>query len=211
MYNILESNCKFKKLKKDLTLLKEGQLQRFIRTLKKQGLFDDSTYENIYPVGSQPSRLYGTPKLHKSFTNVPPLRPIVSSINSFNYNLAKYLCNLLQPKIPSIHSTQDTFTFIKELEEVRDYNNFLVSLDVSSLFTNILLNETIELALDYILSNNLEVNISRKDLKKLFQFASSETLFYFNGEIYEQVDGVAMGVLLVPVLANLFTGHHVQH
>ena len=110
----------------------------------------------------------------------------------------------MQPKIPSIRSTQDTFTFIKELEEVRDYNNFLVSFDVSSLFTNIPLNETIELALDYILSNNPEVNISRKDLKKLFQFATSETHFYFNGEIYEQVDGVAMGSPLAPVLANLF-------
>ena len=122
----------------------------------------------IYPAGSQPSRLYGTPKLHKSFTIVPPLRPIVSSINSFNYDQAKYLCKLLQTKIPSIHSTQDTFTFIKELEEVRDYNNFWVSFDVSSLFTNIPLNETTELALDYILSNNPDVNISRKDLQKLF-------------------------------------------
>ena len=86
------------------------------------------THENIYPVVSQLSRLYGTLKLHKSFTNVSPLRPIVSSINSFNYNLAKYLSNLLQPKIPTIHSTQDMFTFIKELEEVRDYNNFLLDL-----------------------------------------------------------------------------------
>ena len=34
---------------------------------------------------------------------------------------------------------------------------------------------------------------------------------YFNGEIYEQVDGVAMGSPLAPVLANLFIGHHEQH
>ena len=83
--------------------------------------------------------------------------------------------------------------------------------DVSSLFTNIPLNETIELAIDYILSNNLDVNISRKDLKKLFQFATSETHFYFNEEIYDQVDGVAMGSPLAFVLANLFIGHHDQH
>ena len=117
----------------------------------------------------------------------------------------------MQTKIPSINSTQDTFTFIKELEEVRDYNNFLVSFDVSSRFTNIMSNETTELALDYILSNNPEVNISRKNLKKLFQFATSEMHFYFNGEIYEQVDGVVMASPLAPVLANLFTGHHKQH
>ena len=81
--------------------------------------FGNLTYADIYPVGSQPSRLYGTPKLHNSFPNVPPLRPTVSSINGFNYNLSKYLCNLFQPKVPSIHSTQDTFNFIKELEEVK--------------------------------------------------------------------------------------------
>ena len=67
-----------------------------------------------------------------------------------------------------MNSTEDMLTFIKELEEVRDYNNLLVSFDISSIFRNILLNETIELALDYILSNNPDVNISRKDLKKLF-------------------------------------------
>ena len=60
-----------------------------------------------------------------------------------------------------MNSTEDMLTFIKELEEVRDYNNLLVSFAVSSLFTNIPLNETIELTLDYILSNNPHVNISR--------------------------------------------------
>ena len=50
-----------------------------------------------------------------------------------------------------------------------------------------------------------------KDPKKLFQFATSETHFYFNGDIYEQVDGVAMGSPLAPILANPFMGHHEQH
>ena len=98
MHDILENNRKIKKLKADPTLLKEGQLQCFIITLKKQGVFDENRYENTCRVGSQPSRLYGTPKLHKFFTNVPPLRHIISSIDSFNYNLANNLCNILKPK-----------------------------------------------------------------------------------------------------------------
>ena len=110
----------------------------------------------------------------------------------------------MQPKLQSMHSTQDTFIFIKELEKLRDCNNFLVSLDVFSVFTNIPLNETIELALYHILSNNPDVNISWKDLKKLFQFVASETHFYFNGYIYEHVDGVRMDSPLAPVLANFF-------
>ena len=39
MYDILENNNKFKELKKDPTLLKEGQLGRFIKTLKKTRSF----------------------------------------------------------------------------------------------------------------------------------------------------------------------------
>ena len=64
---------------------------------------------------------------------------------------------------------------------------FFVSYYVISLFTSIPLNETIELATDYILSNNPDVNISRKDLKKLFQFATAETHFYFNGEFMNKL------------------------
>ena len=38
--------------------------------------------------------------------------------------------------------------------------------------------------------------------------ATAETHFIFNGSMYDQVDGVAMGSPLGPVLANLFMGHH---
>ena len=76
-------------------------------------------------------------------------------------------------------------------------------------YTNIPLNENIEFALDYILSNNSDVNISRKYLKKLL--AMSKTYFYFNGDISEQVAGVVMDSLLAPSPDNLFMGHHEQH
>ena len=75
-----------------------------------------------------------------------------------------------------MHGSQDMFTFIIELEELRDCSNVLVPFVVSSLLTNNSLNKTTESALDYILSINPGVNNSRKNLKKLFQFATSETL-----------------------------------
>ena len=36
----------------------------------------------------------------------------------------------------------------------------------------------------------------------------NETHFLFKGNFYDQVDGVAMGSPLAPVLANFFMGHH---
>ena len=38
--------------------------------------------------------------------------------------------------------------------------------------------------------------------------ATSQTHFLFNGKVFDQIDGVAMGSPLAPVLANLFLGHH---
>ena len=79
---------------------------------------------------------------------------------------------------------------------------------VCSLFTNISLNETIDLAVDIIFDNNKSMNITKPQLRKLFVFATSQTHFLFNNEIYDQTDGVAMGPPFGPALANLFMGYH---
>ena len=78
--------------------------------------------------------------------------------------------------------------------------------DVTSLFTNIPLQETIHKAINLILNHNPKLNITSKELKKLFLFATSQTHFIFNSKFYNQIDGVAMVSLLAPVLANIFMG-----
>ena len=88
------------------------------------------------------------------------------------------------------------------------YGKFLISFDVTSLFTNIPLEETINIAIDTIFQNYPNVKFTRKELQKLFKIATSETHFIFNNEIYDQIDGVSMGSPLAPILANLFMGYH---
>ena len=84
----------------------------------------------------------------------------------------------------------------------------MVSFDVESLFTNIPLDECIDLAVHYITTGNPGIKLSAFELKRLFTFATAKTHFLFKGTFYDQVDGVAMGFPLAPVLANLFMGHH---
>ena len=206
---LISDKSKFKKLNEDVTIKREGQLQRFLRKLKKDGCLNDVTYNKIYPNGSHPARIYGLPKMHKSFgsNNYPKFRPIVSSIGTYNYNLAKFLCQLLSP-LPSTYSCQDTFTFVKELKQVNFSNNFMVSFDVTSLFTNVPLYETIDIAVTHAFKSNPDLKISPSDLKKLFVYATAQTHFLFNDNYYDQIDGVAMGSPLAPVLANLFMTHH---
>jgi len=98
------------------SLRREGQLQRYLRKLQKEGLLGTDTYRDIYPTGSQPARLYGLPKLHKvkvPSSSTPPIRPIVSAIGTYNYNLAKYLCSLFKPHISSEFCATDKFSFVR--------------------------------------------------------------------------------------------------
>ena len=107
----------------DPTLLREGRLQRYLRKLLKNGHLDRCIYGKIYPSGSQPARIYGLPKMHKARkpNSTPPFRPIVSSIGTYNYELAKYLCILLEPHIPSEYCALDTFTFVREINEFSSF------------------------------------------------------------------------------------------
>ena len=67
--------------------------------------------------------------------------------------------------------------------------------------------ETIQIAVELIFQNNPQLKVTKRELKQLFNFATSGTHFIFNGSFYDQVDGVSMGSPLGPVLANLFMGY----
>ena len=146
------------------------------------------------------------PKLHKTYDTVPQFRPIVSSIGTFNYNLASFLGNLVKNITPSEFSSSDTFSFLDDLKKHDIEGKFTVSFDICSLFTNIPLNETIDLAVDLILKKDPKLKITKHELKELFHFATSKTNVIFQGVIYDQIDGIAMGSPLAPTLANLFMG-----
>ena len=122
------------------------------------------------------------------------------SIATFNYNLAHFLCDLLLALVLNDYSCKDTFSFVSHIKNANLYKKFLVSYDVTSLFTNIPLQETIDIAINLIFNHNYNLNITRKELKKLFLFTTSQTHFIFNIKFYNQIDGVAMGSPLAPVL-----------
>ena len=88
-------------------------------------------------------------------------------------------------------------------------DDVMVSYDVTSLFTNVPLQETIDILVDKAFTDDWfntthNLNISKQDLQELMKVATMNQLFQFNGELYQQTDGVAMGSPLGPLLANTF-------
>ncbi|XP_033111568.1 uncharacterized protein LOC117112580 [Anneissia japonica] len=94
---------------------------------------------------------------------------------------------------------------------VSDYgtDDLLVSYDVVSLFTNVPLDDTIHIIAEKAFENNwfneqYGLSIDKQGLIDLLTIATKNQLFQYDGNLYEQVDGVAMGSPLGPLMANVF-------
>ena len=136
MYEIVNNTSNFLKLRPDPTICRENKLQRILRSLKNKDFFTKGVYDNIYPCGSKWARVYGNLKTHKlkSKTDKLTFRSLVSSIGTYNYKLARFLGELLNPNVPSQHCATDSFSFCKEIQEVSASNKFMISYDVWNLF-----------------------------------------------------------------------------
>ena len=105
---------------------------------------------------------------------------------------------------------------IRFSEEIRNSpigeDGILVSYDVTALFTNVPLNETINILVEKAFADDwfnqtYGLNLQKHQLTKLLEIATTNQLFQFNGQLYEQIDGVAMGSPLGPLMANVFLCH----
>ena len=168
-------------------------VERKTINLLKETDWEQDLIKQLKPSNSLPPRLYGLPKIHKQGV---PLRPIVSSIGSPTYKLAKHLATLLKSLVgQSEHHIKNSKQFIDIIKTIKlEETDILVSFDVESLFTKVPLAETLVLLRPHF----------DPPVINLFQHCLTSSYFIWKGTFYEQTDGVAMGSPLSPVLANFF-------
>ena len=81
----------------------------------------------------------------------------------------------------------------------------MVSFDVVSLFTNVPLEQTINIIIKRIYDKNeININIPKQEMKELLYLCTTNAHFTLNSKTCVQVDGVAMGSPLGTVLVNIF-------
>ena len=198
----------FEKLDSDPTKAFQRQVQDTLLSMKKK--FSKKLYKKLYPSSSRPGLYFGLAKVHKlkGSTNVDqlPLRPVISNIGTATYELSKYLADLLKPLTKSEYSIDSTKDFVGRIRSKSIHQDYeLISFDVVSLFTSVPLDFTIQLILDKIYRDKLiHTKLKREEMKKLLETCTKEMHFSFNNVIYRQIDGVAMGSPLGPVIANVF-------
>ena len=91
---LLDDTNTYKPITTDPTTKLKNRLINILKMMKGEGKIDENTYRKIYPTGASAPKFYGLPKIHKEDV---PLRPIVSSIGSVIYEVAKELSRILKP------------------------------------------------------------------------------------------------------------------
>ena len=135
-------------------------------------------YQTSYPVG-----------------NCPQFRPILWALNTRTYKLAKFLVQILKPLTSNEFTVKDSFHFSEEILD-EEHDLFMGSLDVDSLFTNISLEETIEICTNQFLKESETVErLSKTEFKVLLSLATKDSHFIFDGTLYKQIGGVVLGSL----------------
>ena len=167
--------------------------------LKKKGKISDKLFSELKPVGSQAPRLYGLAKVHKVET---PLRPIVSMPGSPYQRVAKQVAAWLS-LVPECNINTSTDKVAKQLQStVLSEDETLISFDVTSLYTNVPVKESIQICADLLFSRVHMGDIDKETFIALAELSCCNVLFSTHLGYYIQRDGLAMGSPPAPHLAN---------
>lgn len=206
MNDILKNESKFKVdiKQKDRSKKLSSSVNDLVKRLQNLQILRPEQ-ARCFTRSSQIPRLYGLPKLHK--TNIP-LRPILSMSGSPVHSLSRWLVDKLKPvqEFFTQFTVKDSFLFADMVRDIDLSSVTMYSFDVQSLFTNVPVYETVELIIDAIQKYQIPCDVPIHVLREGLLLCTTGIQFLFDGKLYTQVDGVAMGSCLGPVLADIFMG-----
>lgn len=153
-------------------------------------------------------RFYMLPKLHKIGN---PGRPIISGIGTITEPISGYIDYLIRdipPQFPSY--LRDTNHFLQEIEGmVLPDGAFLVTLDVTSLYTNIPHSDGISALIQSYNEHREEDSPSPRVVEVLTRLVLELNSFEFENKYFLQTSGTAMGTKMAPNYATIFM-HNIE-
>ena len=184
-----------------LTNIIENTLINFKNTLYK------TLYKYLLPTNNhQIPQFYGLPKLHKEFTQIPQIRPIVSHMNSLLSPTAKFIDHILQP-LAQLYTDylHNSTTLITTLETmIIPHNTILVTVDVKSLYPSIPQTECLNIIYKEMNSHQDLILFDPDLIIQLLQINVENNYFEFGGFFFKQIKGTAMGATFSLTVANIF-------
>lgn len=194
----------------DDTLPVKSEIDKLLYDLHLDNILNQKQFAFLTNFTPRCPRFYGLPKLHKVGF---PLRPIVSQIDGPTSRLNLLVDKLLhtaESNIPFL--LQDTTAFLQLLSKHKfcKPGTYLVTMDVTSLYTNIPHVEGCKFVCEFYqdtLHLWLEDELRPIDTNLLFNlmmFILEHCTFEFDGVFYKQLFGTTMGASFSVKFANVY-------
>ena len=182
------------------------KVHRLIQSLLQEVHIDDMTAKwlSLIPYPPRIPVFYTLTKIHKP---TPVGRPIISGCDGPTERISAFVDPLIQPIAQKQASyLKDTTDFLNFIEKTKlPKSRILVSMDVTSLYTNIAQEEGITTVCEAY-EEFYEENppIPTRYLREMLSLILQENSFQFNGKDYLQTHGTAMGTKTAVAFANIF-------
>ena len=182
------------------------KVKQLITDLYNGDHIDDMTKKWLCQTPNPPRipEFYTLTKIHKPS---PVGRPIVSGCDGPTEKLSSFVDKLLQPIAQQQKSyLKDTTDFVNFIENTKvPADVILVSMDITSLYPNILQEEGIDtVCRAYEIFYRNEPPIPTQLLKRALRLILQENSFQFNGKNCLQTHGTAMGTKMAVAFSNIF-------
>ncbi|XP_072410591.1 uncharacterized protein [Chiloscyllium punctatum] len=198
VYRQLNNQEHYRQLPADPTKEHTRELNTLIRTLDP---VLQSSLRSLIPRISCVGDFYCLPKVHNANT---PGRPIVSGNGTLCENLSGCVEGIFKPIVQGIPSfCRDTTDFLQKLSTHGpvEPGTFLVTMDVSALYTSIPHNDGIAATASVLNTNNCQ---SPNTILQLIHFILDHNVFTFDNQFFIQTHGTAMGTKFAPQYVNIF-------
>ena len=202
----------YNKLNKPIYKETYTQIIKIFQTIYDKKLINAK--QRNYLIGEsepRPRRFYLLPKIHKDPAiwskpfKIPPGRPIVSDCSSETYRAAEFIDYFINP-LAKTHKSyiKDTYDFINKIKNLHiPEGSLLFTIDVDSLYTNIVTQEGIQ-AVKEAFFKFRDKKRPDKELLQLLEINLTRNDFEFNGNYFLQIKGTAMGKKFAPAYADIF-------
>ena len=199
---LLNDHNTYKKVSRNPTHSLMNDTNKYVRFLQKNKYIDEHTCRKLVNNAPTSPKLYSLVKNHKDGN---PVRPIVSFLNSPTYGLARHLATILTRLSTYKYNVKDSFDFHDKISNVQLPPGYqLISLDVSSLFTNISVPIVTKIISDRFDELRPHTNIPKKQFLEALKLCLERGYFQFNNEFYLQLFGCPMGSPIAPILADIY-------
>ncbi|XP_062704649.1 uncharacterized protein LOC134286954 [Aedes albopictus] len=199
MRALVSDTTTYENVKTDPTARYQNGNNSMVRRLKDLKLIDHRTAKELSSTNATCPRIYGQPKAHKPDL---PLRPVIPNITAPTYKLAKYIADILQNSFHSQYSTTSSFEFCGDVNQVVLPEGYImISLDVTSLFTNVPRHLVIRSIINRW--NEVKTQINLDLFLEIVEYCMEASYFCFEGRYFKQTYGTAMGSPLSPIVADI--------